>query len=93
MGICLKRRLGTVQYYYFPYKIIFIIIIIFIVSLLLFSVQQMKIFLIYLCVIKTEIKKIQNFVAKTSSSKNYFYKIHSIVYPLVAITKITTISI
>ena len=90
MGICLKRRLGTVQYYHFPYKIIFIIIIMFIVSLslflLLFFVQQM-------CVIKTEIKKIENFVAKKSSSKNYFYKIHLIDYPLVAITTITTISI
>ena len=43
--------------------------------------------------IKTEIKKIKNFVAKTSSSKNHFHKIHLIDYPLVAITTITTISI
>ena len=95
MGICLKRRLGTVQYYHFPYRIIFIIIIMFIVSLSLLSffVHQIKKFIIYLCVIKTEIKKIKNFVAKTSISKNYFYKIHSIDYPLVAINKITTISI
>ena len=92
MGICLKRRLGTVHYYYFPYRIIFIIIIMFIVSLSLLSffVHQIKKFIIFLSVIKTEIKKIKNFVA---ISKNYFYKIYLIDYPLVAITTTTTLSI
>ena len=95
-GNLFKKKIGnstllsfSVQNYFYHYNYVFVSLSLF----LLFSVQQIKIFIIFLCVIKTGIKKIENFVAKTSSSKNYFYKIHLIDYPLVAITTTTTLSI